>query len=84
MNSKQQKTLQAVFNVPPPKDLDYSMIKSLLLSIGASILEGNGSRVRFDYREEQLLFHKPHNPNTFKLYQVKQIKDFLTKIGITP
>lgn len=46
MNSKQRKTLAAVFRDPVAGTIDWADIESLLLAAGAGLIEGSGSRVR--------------------------------------
>lgn len=48
MNNHQPSTLKLIFSKPLPKSLEWSRIESLLNSVGAAVIEGSGSRVRFD------------------------------------
>ena len=84
MNAKHRKTLQAVFKDPAPKQLPWKDIESLLVSVGAEIIEGKGSRVRFHKDNEIVTFHRPHPKKEAKPYQVKDARDFLTRIGVKP
>ena len=59
-------------------------IESLLTGIGCTLVEGSGSRVSFDFNGHLESFHRPHPQKEAKRYQVRQIRDFLTKSGITP
>ncbi|MCG8471612.1 MAG: type II toxin-antitoxin system HicA family toxin [Desulfobacterales bacterium] len=79
MNAKHRKTLQAVFKDPAPKQLPWKDIESLLVSVGAEIIEGKGSRVRF-HKDNS----RPHPKKEAKPYQVKDARDFLTRIGVKP
>jgi hypothetical protein len=47
VNSKQKKTLAAVFAEPTPANIEWQAIESLLVAVGCEIVEGTGSRVRF-------------------------------------
>lgn len=82
MNSKQLKTLKAVFATPTNKALPWSEIEALLAGAGANITEGSGSRVKFDLNGVTLAIHRPHNPKTARAYQVELVREFLTKAGI--
>jgi hypothetical protein len=93
MNSKQRKTLEAVFSKPTPKNLVWNDIESLFVAIGCEVIEGAGSRVSFRYiikrenksdEEVQWDFHRPHPTKEAKQYQVKKAESFLTKIGQLP
>ena len=47
MNNKHKKTLAAVFRNPVSGTLDWADIEALLIAVGAEVVEGSGSRVRF-------------------------------------
>ena len=55
-----------------------------LIAVGAEVIEGWGSRVRFHKDGEIGTFHRPHPKKEAKPYQVRDARDFLTKIGVTP
>ncbi len=84
MNSKQTKTLQAIFSKPTPSTLEWAKLESLLLALGCNVIEGRGSPVRFEYNGIITAFHRPHPAKEAKPYQVEQARDFLTAIGVKP
>jgi len=84
MNSKQRSTLEAIFSKPTPASLEWVRIESLFVAAGAKVVEGNGSRVRFELNSVIATFHRPHPDKEAKPYQVRDAKDFLEKAGITP
>ncbi len=84
MNSKQRKTLAAVFEQPTRKTLEWAAIESLLIAAGCKVIEGNGSRVRFTMDAHAVAFHRPHPAKEAKAYQVEQARDFLILIGVKP
>lgn len=84
MNSRQRKTLEAIFAKPVPVDLSWAELESLLLAIGAKKTEGSGSRVRFELGQTDIFLHRPHNPNTLRPYQVRLAREFFEKAGIRP
>ena len=84
MNSKQRKTLAAIFKKPTPAALEWKAIESLFVAVGCKTIEGNGSRVRFVFDDNIATFHRPHPDKNAKQYQVREAKAFLTQIGITP
>ncbi|WP_256378968.1 type II toxin-antitoxin system HicA family toxin [Beijerinckia sp. L45] len=59
-------------------------MEALFLAVGCAIIEGHGSRVRFERSGVVGSFHRPHPAKEAKRYQVRDARDFLTKIGITP
>lgn len=84
MNSKQKKTLAAVFKDPVPGTLEWAEIEALLVAVGCRILEGSGSRVRFEKDGELESFHRPHPAKEAKRYQVRAARAFLIRLGIEP
>ncbi len=84
MNSKHRKTLRAVFTKPTLATVVFSDVEKLLLAVGCTLTEGDGSRVRFDKGDMALLCHRPHPGKEAKRYQVEQVREFLLKLEITP
>ena len=84
MNSKARKTLQAIFAVPTRKSLAWADIEALFVALGATVTEGDGSRVKFDLKGKTAAFHRPHNPGTARAYQVELAREFLMRLGVTP
>jgi len=84
MNSKQRRTLGALFTDPVPADIAWKDIESLLLAVGCAPIEGSGSRIRFERDGIVATFHRPHPQKEAKRYQVKDAREFLTKLGVTP
>ena len=84
MNSKQAKTLKAIFADPTPAGLEWAAVESLLVAVGCRVIEGNGSRVRFERGGEIESFHRPHPAKEAKRYQVRAARAFLMRLGIEP
>lgn len=84
MNNHQRSTLKLIFSKPLPKSLEWSRIESLLNSVGAAVIEGSGSRVRFDLNGVIATFHRPHPDKHAKPYQVRDARLFLEQAGVTP
>lgn len=84
MNSKQHGTLLAIFSDPAPTQMEWKRIERLLLALGATVIEGRGSRVRFELKGVTATFHRPHPAKEAKPYQVKDAKRFLLEAGIRP
>ena len=84
MNSKQRKTLKAVFTAPVSGTIVWDDIESLLKVAGAKVIEGDGSAVRFECKGTIGRFHRPHPAKAAKRYQVRDARDFLIAIGVTP
>jgi hypothetical protein len=84
MNSKHSKTLRSVFAEPVSPSIEWSAIESLLVAAGCRIIEGSGSRVRFERDGMVATFHRPHPAKEAKRYQVRAARTFLSRMGITP
>jgi len=84
MNSKHCKTLAAVFTDPVSGTIEWAAVESLLLAAGARVIEGRGSRVRFERDGEVATFHRPHPAKGAKRYQVRDARAFLDRIGVRP
>lgn len=84
MNSKHRKTLVVVFTDPVSGTVEWSAIERLLIACGARVVEGSGSRVRFEKDGEVETFYRPHPAKEAKRYQVRAARAFLQRIGITP
>lgn len=84
MNSKHCKTLVVVFADPVSGTIEWLAIERLLVAAGAQVIEGRGSRVRFEKDGEVETFHRPHPAKKAKCYQVRAARAFLERIGVTP
>ena len=84
MNGRHRKTLAAVFKDPVSGTIAWSDIEGLLIALGCEIVEGNGSRVRFEKDGKLTFFHRPHPEKEAKRYQVKDVRVYLHELGIAP
>ena len=84
MNSKRRKTLAVVSTDPVSGTIAWAAIEGLLVAVGAKLIEGRGSRVRFEKDGEVETFHRPHPTKEAKRYQIRAVRAFLERIGVTP
>ncbi|MFZ2170539.1 MAG: type II toxin-antitoxin system HicA family toxin [Methylococcaceae bacterium] len=84
MKPKHTKTLTAIFSKPTTATLEWARIEALLIAIGCRVIEGRGSRVRFEFNGRVVAFHRPHPAKEAKPYQVEHARDFLMAIGMKP
>ena len=84
MNSKHTKTLEIVFTDPVNGNIEWSRLESLLVAIGCQVIEGSGSSVTFEKDGKKAYFHRPHPQKEALKYRVKDIREFLTKLGVAP
>ena len=55
-----------------------------MVAAGCRVIEGSGSRVRFEKDGLVSTFHRPHPEKEAKRYQVRAARDFLDLIGVRP
>lgn len=84
MNTAHRKTLVAVFTDPVAKSLEWRRIEALLVAVGCRVIEGNGSRVRFEKDGHIATFHRPHPAKEAKPYQVRDARLYLENLGVKP
>ena len=84
MNSKQRRTLKAIFADPVSPTIAWIDVESLLVAAGAKVIEGAGSAVRFECNGVIARFHRPHPDKGAKRYQVRDARAFLAAIGVKP
>lgn len=84
VNGRQTRTLNAVFTDPVSGSIAWNAIESLLIATGCSVVEGNGSRVRFELNGLVATFHRPHPAKEAKRYQVRDAREYLIKLGVQP
>ena len=87
VNSRQTRTLKAVFTDPVSGTISWADIESLLKAVGCEVVEvveGNGSRVRFVFQGVIASFHRPHPDKEAKRYQVRDARALLITIGVRP
>ena len=84
VNSRQARTLQAIFTDPVSGTVEWASVESLLVALGCEVIEGRGSRVRFAKDGVVASFHRPHPAKEAKRYQIRDARAFLIKIGVQP
>jgi hypothetical protein len=84
MNNKHAGTLKAIFTDPVAAAIEWAAIERLLLAVGCRMIEGSGSRVRFERDGLVETFHRPHPVREAKRYQVRAARAYLTRLGVTP
>lgn len=58
--SRTQKTLAAIFADPTPANLAWRDIEAALISVGATVTEASGSRLRVHLNDVVQVFNRPH------------------------
>ena len=84
LGSGHRRTLDAVFRDPVSATIRWRDVEALLSAAGAEVLEGRGSRVRFQLGEVRATFHRPHPRKEAKPYQIRDVRQFLSAAGVKP
>ena len=82
MSGKHQKTLRDIFDTPVRSNIPWKDIESLLVSLGADISEGSGSRVRIVLNGVRAVFHRPHPRKETDKGAIVSMKRFLKEGGL--
>ena len=82
MKAKHRKTLQAIFSRPTSPSIVFSDIESLVVALGGSVIERQGSRVKIALQGEQWHCHRPHPGKEAKRYQVEEARELLERTGV--
>ncbi|MEE2717224.1 MAG: type II toxin-antitoxin system HicA family toxin [SAR324 cluster bacterium] len=82
MNSKQRKTLKALFENPVRSNIAWNDIERLFVGLEATILEGEGPRVCVLLNDIRAVFHRPHPQKEASRGMVRSVRQFLTSAGI--
>lgn len=83
MNKKHQRTLESIFDTPVRSNVKWKDIESLLKNVGATIEEGEGSRVRILLKGEEAVFHRPHPRKETDKGALVSMRRFLENAGVT-
>ena len=82
LNSKQRKTLRAIFETPTRSSILWSDVESLFRALGADVTQGKGSRVRVHLSGERAVFHEPHPEKETDKGAVCSVREFLENAGV--
>lgn len=84
MNKKHYRTLEAIFKEPTQSSVLWSDIEKMLVSLGADISEGSGSRVRIVLNGIRAVFHRPHPQKETDKGAIRSMRHFLKNAGVKP
>jgi len=85
MKSKHAKTLRALFTKPTLATIAFSDIESLIIALGGTVSEGDGSRVGLYLGKDTVKHaHRPHPGKETKKYLVEEIRAWLEHQGVKP
>jgi len=82
VNKQLRQTLASIFHSPVKANIIWNDIETLLLALGAEIVEGDGSRFRVALNGIRSVFHRPHPQKEADKGAVKDMRRFLSEAGI--
>lgn len=82
MSKKHQKILEQIFQNPVQSSIVWKDIEAMLISLGAEISEGNGSRVRIALNDVRAVFHRPHPQKETDKGAVVSMRSFLKEANV--
>lgn len=83
MSGKHKKTLKAIFTDPTPANVHWVDVEALFKALGATVAEGEGSRVRVVLNDRVAVFHRPHPEKEAGRAQLRSVRRFLVGAGIS-
>lgn len=84
MKAKHRKTLEDIFRKPALSSIAWKDIEALLISIGADISEGEGSRTRVKLNNVRAVFYRPHPKKETDKGAAASVRRFLENAGVKP
>lgn len=84
MKAAHRQTLDKIFANPVSASIKWRDVEALLVALGAEVSEGSGSRVRFTIAGQTLFLHRPHPSPDTRRWAIRDIREFLTNVGIRP
>lgn len=84
MKRKHAKALETIFTRPTPGGIQWRDVEALLVELGATITEREGSRIAAILFGEVQVYHRPHpSPDTDK-GAIAGIRKWLEAHGVKP
>jgi hypothetical protein len=84
VDSKNFKTLEAIFEKPERANIAWHDIEALFVALGAEMSEGSGSRIRVALNQVRAVFHRPHPRKEASKAMVRSVRRFLEEAGVHP
>lgn len=84
MKRRHQAIFDGVFAKPTPANITWDEIEGLLKALGATISQREGSRVAVELNGRIAVIHRPHPQKEVKRSSVRDLRDFLKAVGVTP
>ena len=83
MSHKHAHLMRSIFQDPPSANIHWREIESLLGHLGASVESAHGARFRVVLNRFEIFLHRPHNNATCARQDIKALREFLARAGVT-
>lgn len=79
---RHERTLHAILEEPTRSGVTWRAVEALLLTFGAELSEGHGSRVRVALNGVRAVLHRPHPTKELSRAMVRSLGEFLANAGV--
>ncbi|MDD5321751.1 MAG: type II toxin-antitoxin system HicA family toxin [Methylococcales bacterium] len=76
--------LRAIFLDPVSGNIHWREVESLLHHLGATVEPSHGARFRVVLNDVEGTLHHPHHSNVCTKQDIKQLREYLAKAGVSP
>lgn len=83
MSHKHASLMRSIFHDPPGANIHWREIESLLAHLGGEVQPAHGARFRVLLNGQETFVHHPHNGNTCTRGDIKLLREFLGRAGVT-
>ncbi len=83
MSRHHTQLIRSLFHDPPPHNLHWRDVESLLRHVGATVEPISGARVRVTLGRAEDVLHRPHGDELDR-QSVLHVRAFLGRAGVTP
>ena len=66
---------------PTPADIRWNEVASLLVGLGVEVIERAGSRVLLRKGDHRIVVHRPHPQPEVRRNTVRNIVEFISRVG---
>jgi hypothetical protein len=83
MSHKHANLMRTIFSDPPSANVHWREVESLLHHLGAVVEPAHGARFKVTLNRMEVFLHHPHQGNTCSRTDIKQLREFLARAGVT-
>lgn len=84
MKRRHFRTIVSIFSHPKSGNITWVQIEALLISLGATIREREGSRISIELFGEIRVYHRPHSSHGTDKGMIASIRKWLEQHGVKP